>query len=808
MDATLLRIVEERLDADGAGNHDWAMLVLAACEGPDALGTVLGGAAQKARELAAEAIAGAADPLDAYLRSITVEGFRGIGPARRLEVQPGPGLTLVIGRNGSGKSSFAEGLEILLTASNWRWRDRSVVWKQGWRNLHQPSPTSVSGEFAIEGQPGTTTITRRWTHGATLDAGDVQTKPAAELGWTAALETYRPFLSYSELGSMFDAGPTDLHDRLSSILGLGELEDAQRLLKDARLPREKQLAAAKKRLAPLLQRLTGLTDERAHLVHAALKGRTWDLNATAAVLARTDDADSSGAGLLRSLAMINAPSVEDTLSLTERIADVVARRAQISGTQAGEASLTASLLRQALLLHESHGDGDCPVCGRASAIDAGWREQAETRASELEAKAGQVRTLEREERMVLDAAARLLSDPPPMLNRAEEVGLDAAPLLEAWSAFADVPRDDLTSFADQLEVLIGPLAEAADKLKSAATEELARREDLWRPVAIELAAWLTEARVAQEAAAKVPDLTEAEKWLKTAAMGIRQERFAPIAEGAKTLWKTLSQNSSIELEDVVLEGTGPSRHVTLDVTIDGVEGAGLGVMSQGELNAIALSLFLPRVTLSESPFRFVVIDDPVQSMDPSRVDGLALALASVAKARQVLVFTHDDRLPEAVRRMNIDARVIEVTRRERSEVDLRPSLDPVARNLDDARALARTKELPDVVAQQVVPNFCRLAIEAAAIEVVRRRRIGGGISHAAVEDTLANAPKTTSKLALAIFDDINRGGDVARRVSQWGEQEADALGISTRGSHAGYRGSLEDLVRGTERLCRRLRELA
>lgn len=807
MDPALLGIVEGRLDADGAGDHDWAMLVLAACEGQDALDTVLGGAVHKARELAAEALA-EGEPLGAYLRSITVEGFRGIGPARRLEVQPGPGLTLVVGRNGSGKSSFAEGLEILLTASNWRWRNRSVVWKQGWRNLHQPSPTSVAGEFAIEGQPGATTISRRWTDSARLEAGEVQVKPATDLGWTAALETYRPFLSYNELGSMFDAGPTDLHDRLSSILGLGELEDAQQLLKDARLPRDKALTAAKKRLDPLLVRLAGLTDERARLAHGALKGRTWDLDATTKLLARTDDADSSDMGLLRSLATLNAPSVEDTLSLTERIADVVARRATIAGTIAGEASLTAGLLRQALTLHEAHGDGDCPVCGRASAIDADWRAQAEAKATDLEAQAGQVRALEREERMVLDGVAVLLVDPSQMLGRADQVGLDSAPLLEAWSAFADVSRANLAKLADELETLISPLAQAADDLRTAARKELLRREDLWRPVAIELGTWLTEARAAQQQAARIPDLERAEKWLKSAAVGIRQERFAPIAEGAKALWKTLSQASSIELEDVVLEGTGPSRHVTLDVTIDGVEGAGLGVMSQGELNAIALSLFLPRVRLPESPFRFVVIDDPVQSMDPSRVDGLALALASVAVTRQVVVFTHDDRLPEAVRRMNIDARVIEVTRREHSEVDLRPSLDPVQRNLDDARALARTKELPDLVAQQVVPNFCRLAIEAAAVEVVRRRRIGKGISHAAVETTLGNAPKTTSKLALAIFDDINRGGDVAKRVSQWSEPEANALGISTRGSHAGYRGNLDDLVRDTDRLCRHLRELA
>jgi predicted ATPase len=58
-----------------------------------------------------------------------------------------------------------------------------------------------------------------------------------------------------------------------------------------------------------------------------------------------------------------------------------------------------------------------------------------------------------------------------------------------------------------------------------------------------------------------------------------------------------------------------------------------------------LSLFIPRATLPESPFRFIVIDDPVQSMDPARVDGLARVLEAAARDRQVIVFTHDDRLP-------------------------------------------------------------------------------------------------------------------------------------------------------------------
>ena len=116
-------------------------------------------------------------------------------------------------------------------------------------------------------------------------------------------------------------------------------------------------------------------------------------------------------------------------------------------------------------------------------------------------------------------------------------------------------------------------------------------------------------------------LKAAEDWLRSTATRIHNERFEPIKDRVKRIWELLRTQSHVELEDITFQGRSTNRRVSLDVRVDGVPGAALGVMSQGELHSLALSLFLPRATLEFSPFRFLLIDDPVQSMDRARVEG-------------------------------------------------------------------------------------------------------------------------------------------------------------------------------------------
>jgi len=806
MDPGLRRVVLARLEADGSLGDGWGTLVLGALEGRLALEAELAGSAAARAPVTAPA---SAAPTGVFLRSLTVEGFRGIGRAQTLELAPGPGLTLVVGRNGSGKSSFAEALEVLLTGDSLRWKDRAAVWRDGWRNLHHPA-AALSAAFLVEGVPRPCVVSRRWETAAAFEVAEVTVelpgRPKSDLdslGWTFALRTHRPFLSYNELGSLLDEGPSKLYDALSSILGLEDLVEAQAALQEARRGREKALKDAAEGRDRLLERLREVDDERARRVSAAIEGKSWDLGAVESVLGA---AGSSAAGtaegeVLRAIASLEPPDPARVAKAVAEMRGAARALTFAQSTPAARSRDAANLLELALSFHAAHGDGDCPVCGNELALDRAWDKRQRTAMARLREAAGEAEAAHER----AEAARRRWEDLAVLkgeaLQRATAVGLDLRELvgaLEVWVRAKSIA--DLGDLADHVESASVRLREAVLRLRDAARARLERREDAWRPVSADVASWLAGAREAVRRAADLERLKPAEAWLKKAAAGIRDDRFGPIAEKAAAIWERLRQQSHVELGRIQLTGDGTRRRVVLDVTVDGVAGAALGVMSQGELHSLALSLFVPRATLSESPFRFIVIDDPVQSMDPARVDGLARVLESASADRQVVVFTHDDRLPEAVRRLDIAAEIVEVTRREGSVVELRRALDPVGRYLEDALAVAGTAGLPSSAAAHVVPGLCRLALEATCMEVVRRRRLTRGEVHAAVERTLSEAGHLTGLAALALFDDVTRGGDVLERLRHdAGASIADTFRRCDEGSEIPPEAAV-DLVRLSSKL--------
>ena len=745
-------------------------------------------------------------------------GFRGIGEPATLRLAPGPGLTLVVGRNGSGKSSFAEALEVLLTGELRRWEKLSAVWRQGWRSMHHPEQAEITAEVLVDGA-GHAVVQRTWPRGADFGKSSARVQFDGEkradfdrLGWSAALADYRPFLSHSELEAFFGS-PSGLYELLASVLGLEDLTSAAARLARARLAREKAFKDVKNKLPDLLGLLAETDDERAAACRDALGAPTWDLAAARSVAAGARaQADGGELDRLRRLAQLTAPAEADVRRSAAALRQAAHGLDAVAGSPADRARALAGLLTAALQHHQAHGDGDCPVCGRPDALTAPWRQATELQVARLTGEAQAAESADRAAAGARQQAVALLLPAPPVLAEPPPPGVDPGPLRAAWQAWAAPPDPGapptpagLRALADHLDQSLAALTRELNSLSARASAEISERDDRWTPVAAAVSSWCQDAEAAQDGLAPVASIRAAETWLKAATDDIRNERLAPLAKQARSIWTLLRQESNVDLGAIRLAGSSTSRHVELDVSVDGAAGSALGVMSQGEVNALALSVFLPRARLPASPFRFLVIDDPVQAMDPAKVDGLARVLEKAAADRQVIVFTHDNRLAEAVRQLRLPATILEVTRRPGSAVEMRPCRDPVEQALQDAGALAADRSVPAEVAARVVPGLCRTAVEAAFTEAVWRRDLRSGRTHAVIEADLESCTRLNLLAALALTGDTANGGEVLSRLNTWGRRFGDTYQALNQGSHTAHAGDLGLLVGDTRKLADTIR---
>lgn len=117
------------------------------------------------------------------------------------------------------------------------------------------------------------------------------------------------------------------------------------------------------------------------------------------------------------------------------------------------------------------------------------------------------------------------------------------------------------------------------------------------------------------------------------------------------------------------------------------------ILSEGEQRALALAGFLTEVALTDG-LGPIVIDDPVSSLDRNRSSMVAARLAEEAKVRQVVVFTHDmvfvNELCGAADELGLDPTIVALF----SDRDAAGKIDPAGltwKGMDVSKRLGRIK---------------------------------------------------------------------------------------------------------------------
>ncbi|WP_098009635.1 AAA family ATPase [Streptomyces sp. sk226] len=720
-----------------------------------------------------------------YLDSLAVNGFRGIGPRARLSLSPRPGVNLVVGRNGTGKSSLADAIEVGFTGARAHRPGQDATRGGHWVNLHNAESPKVELKLAVEGDTGNSTLARTWTSQefgsseATFKRPGHGTVPLAEAGWDTALADHRPFLSYTDLDLMLTGKPSERYDAIATILGMDLLSTATNRLS----AREKALATTAKEARDALPGLKDALyaledDDRAVQALLAVDTPALDLDTIDALVAGLPPADDSRLAELQIEAGVHGPDLAEVGEAVQRLRIALADVEDLHGTDAENARLRADLLEKALAHADRHPDDDvCPTCGTERVLGREWCDRASRQVTELR----------REAKTAEDARAAVRTGKRNLQNLIETPKRIPVALADPWKAWTDCRQiTDPVELARSAEEAATVIVDACDTVRRHAARELEERDERWRALVIRLAAWADKARETERAKPLLGNLRKAVRWLKDLSTELREQRMERFTDATQGIWERLRQESNVDLTAVSLKGSEKAnvRKLVMAASVDGQDAPALDVMSQGELHSLALSLFLPRATTADSPFGFLVIDDPVQSMDPTKVHGLAQVLHELGRHRQIVVFTHDPRLQKAFTDQELPVTVFQVTRGEGSRVKVDCIDDPVAQAIGDARAIAATPGLTPETYSHVLPGLCRIALENAFLEAawIRHHRSGG--SEHDLQTAIDSAERFQEVAAFALFGDVERGCEVREEVRRrYGSSACSLIQKCQKGAH-------------------------
>jgi DNA repair exonuclease SbcCD ATPase subunit len=622
------------------------------------------------------------------LVAIELEAFRGFATTQRLDLDAE--VVIVRGDNGTGKTSITDGLLWLITGTLPRLAERTKGYRKGKDPLVNGYREGRSARVQLtvrmgDGQLINVERSGNWSD-STVRAWDSSNAPVEPMDSLAAAFGISPparlgeavsswgILQQHSVLAALDKGET-LHERMADIVGLDRVtkfttaaratsaalraewrEHSQALasLRDRRKATALALQEAevivtgggKRPLAIVmdasLKRLPegiGARQTPGQLDEVAALGRevTAAVAGVEGVVARADEAqdlDTSSAGAVDELEL-------QLSQLMEHAQKTIAR----APVQVQMATAALDLI----------GD-TCPVCGK-SVDEASVREHLNELLQEAHAAAeGAVRS----QREVASAQAALSSARSALarLTAAREaldgaVGavrelLDSAVWLDVDRRWRSAERSAelyaaLVDLQTRLREIYADARRDADADVARLTADLATQD-----LAIERAQDALSA--VEERAVHARRLEDA---TRTAAQRIVERALERLGPSFAEVYDRLSPHPTFRVLRATQDIYYNKNQVLPEVwdPVRKVGGPPSVVLSEGQLNVVALSYFLGlALNAGNSALPFIVLDDPLQSMDVVSVLGFADFCRRLRTIRQMIVTTHDRRFASLLTR--------------------------------------------------------------------------------------------------------------------------------------------------------------
>ncbi|MFX1821792.1 AAA family ATPase [Pseudarthrobacter sp. CC4] len=650
---------------------------------------------------------------------LRIEAFRGFRDAREFDLSAS--AVVVTGPNGTGKTSFFDALQWVLVGKIERLealRSRRNVehivnqYRIGRKASVEIDLSLPAGQVMLRrtGDQGGSTLELSRRGEAPLFGEEAEAVlrrillPSSELSLHSALST-SGLMQQDVLRSVLEAKPTERYRQLSTVLGLGALEDFEDATKSvakqaseregqvrnersklaiALKQAEERLETAQARLASRPQ-IEAVRDEVLNRLRATPAGVSFsdldvnlelpdDVRLAATAFGSAIDLVDSAHALVRRASQLREglgdPPNTDTIDAlradveqAEANKDAAEALRGAAQSQLNAARLTAAEVAKLAALAIPMLSDDCPVCRQS--ID---REHVERELIQRAEATGTLLELEKsfvertndfsEASTVASAASDALAGAEQQVERwraSSTADRAAAVAIEALAAdialvrfdkyttesFGSVAVPVLEYFRGARRVL-HDLLETFDRQSDQGSIERAAAER----TSLEASLAAAQGQLATETARSEKLQALAEKTLE-ARVEVTESRLRSIQPLVADIFRRLDPHPAFKTVEFELD-TYYRRGTTSPLVIDEVASISadpLLIFSTSQANIVALSYFIAMsLSMEDTGLPFLLLDDPVQSMDDVNVLGFADLCRHLRVRRQLIVSTHERRL--------------------------------------------------------------------------------------------------------------------------------------------------------------------